>query len=361
MSNCDPRGDVTTVLVVDDSLFMRRLITDAIDRLPGFRVIGTATDGEAALRCIDELNPDVVTLDIEMPGLDGFGVLAAVMARDPRAIIVVSAYSQRGSTAAVRALALGAVDVVPKPSGPISLDLGEVSGDLQRALEAAREVRVDALRPCAMRTAPLVRRAGHRDVIVAIAASTGGPRALSLLLGALPAKLGAAVLVVQHMPPGFTAAMAARLNTLSPLPVAEAVHGAPIVPDRIWLAPGDFHMRVRRVGAELRIALDQNQPIWGSRPAADALFASIAKFCGETSVGVVLTGMGRDGSAGLAAIRAAGGRALAQDRATSVVYGMPARAVEEGAVDAVLPLEQIPSRIIEWLNSLAAVKAGGWR
>ncbi|MGD8866253.1 MAG: chemotaxis response regulator protein-glutamate methylesterase [Gemmatimonadales bacterium] len=361
MSNCDQFEDVTTVLVVDDSLFMRRLISDAIDRVPGFRVIGTATDGEAALRCIAELDPDVVTLDIEMPRLDGFGVLEAVMGRDPRAIVVVSAHTQRGSAAAVRALALGAVDVVSKPSGPVSLDLREVTGELQRALEAAREVRVDALTPRATRTVPLVKRTGHPDAIVAIAASTGGPRALSFVLGALPAKLGAAVLVVQHMPPGFTAALAKRLDTLSPLPVAEAIDGAPIVPDRIWLAPGDFHMRVRRIGTELRIALDQGQPIWGSRPAADALFASIAKLCGETSIGVVLTGMGRDGAVGLAAIRTAGGLALAQDRATSIVYGMPARAVEEGAVDAVLPLEQIPSRIVEWLNSLAAVEAGGWR
>lgn len=360
MSTFDRRNRVTTVLVVDDSLFMRRLISDAIDRLPGFRVIGSAADGETALRCIDQLNPDVVTLDIEMPRLDGFGVLETVMRRDPRAIIVVSAYTERGSAAAVRALALGAVDVVTKPSGPVSLDVKEVAGGLQRALEAAREARVRALAPRAARTVPLVRRAGHRDAIVAIAASTGGPRALSLVLSALPAKLGAAVLVVQHMPPGFTAALAARLDSLSRLPVAEAVDGAPVVPDRIWLAPGDFHMRVRRVGSELRLALDQGQPIWGSRPAADALFASIAKLCGETSLGVVLTGMGRDGAAGLAAIRAAGGRALAQDRATSIVYGMPGRAVAEGAVDAVMPLEQVPSRIVEWLNSQAAVGAGGW-
>lgn len=362
MSNCDRRkGVTTTVLVVDDSLFMRRLISDVIDRLPGYRVIGSATDGEEALRCIDELNPDVVTLDIEMPRLDGFGVLESVMKRKPKAIVVVSAYTERGSAAAVRALALGAVDVVPKPSGPVSLDVREVTGQLHRALEAAREARVDALTLRPTPPVPLGKPADHADAVVAIAASTGGPRALSLVLGALPAKLGAAVLVVQHMPPGFTAALATRLNSLSPLPVAEAVDGAPIVPDQVWLAPGDFHMRVRRVGNGLRIALDQGQPICGSRPAADALFASIADLCGETSVGVVLTGMGRDGAAGLAAIRAAGGRALAQDRATSIVYGMPARAVEEGAVDAELPLGQIPSRIVEWLQSLAVVEAGDWR
>lgn len=360
MSSSDDRA-VTTVLVVDDSVFMRRVISDMIDRFPGYRVVGVACDGEEALRCIDELDPDVVTLDIEMPRLDGFGVLERVMRQQPRPIVVVSGYTERGSQAAVRALGLGAVDVVPKPSGPISLDVKKVTGELHRAIEAARVAHVDALTSSAAPISPGGRRGGATDAIVAIAASTGGPRALSLVLGALPAKLGAAVLVVQHMPPGFTAALAARLDALSALSVAEAADGARIVPDRIWVAPGDFHMRVRRSGPELRISLDRGRPMWGSRPAADALFASIAEVRGETCLGVVLTGMGRDGAAGLAAIRAAGGRTLAQDRATSVVYGMPARAVEQGAVDALLPLEQIPSKIVEWLNSLGRVAAANWR
>lgn len=360
MSNSEDRG-VTTVLVVDDSVFMRRMISDVIDRFPGYRVIGVARDGEEALRSIQELDPDVVTLDIEMPRLDGFGVLQRVMRHGPRPVVVVSGHTARGSEAAVRALGLGAVDVVSKPSGPISFDVKKVTGELHRALEAARIAHIDVLTADVAPSLPDVRRSGAPDAVVAIAASTGGPRALSLVLAALPTELGAAVLIVQHMPPGFTAALAARLDSLSPLQVAEATDGARIVPDQVWMAPGDFHMRVRRNGSELRIALDRERPIWGSRPAADALFASLAKACGETCVGVVLTGMGRDGAAGLAAIRAAGGRTLAQDRATSVVYGMPARAVEQGAVDAVLPLEQVPSKIVEWLNSLGRVAAGEWR
>ena len=358
MSRSDTGGRTTTVLVVDDSLFMRRMISDAIDRFPGYRVIGAATDGEEALRCIHELDPDVVTLDIEMPRLDGFGVLERVMSLEPRAIIVVSAYTQRGSAAAMRALDLGAVDVVPKPSGPVSFDVKKVTGELHRALEAARVADIDALASSGKRATPIVSRVGARNAVVAIAASKGGPRALSFVLGALPADLGAAVLVVQHMPPGFTAALAARLDSLSALSVAEATDGAPIIPNRAWVAPGDFHMRVRRIGSEARIALDQREPIWGTRPAADVLFASVAEAYGAESIGVVLTGMGRDGAAGLGAIRAMGGRALAQNRATCVVYGMPARAVEEGAVDAVLPLDEIPMKIIEWLSSLAAVEAG---
>jgi two-component system chemotaxis response regulator CheB len=233
-----------------------------------------------------------------------------------------------------------------------------VTGELYRALEAARVADLKALSSSRTRVAPVVGRAGTRNAVVAIAASTGGPRALSLVLDALPADLGAAVLIVQHMPPGFTGALAARLDSLSALSVAEATDGAPVVPNRVWVAPGDFHMRVRRIGPAFRIALDQREPMWGTRPAADALFASVAEAYGVESMGIVLTGMGRDGAAGLGAIRAAGGRSLAQDRATSVVYGMPARAVEEGAVDAVLPLDEIPIKIVEWLGSLATVEVG---
>jgi len=358
MSKPEAPDRMTTVLVVDDSVFMRRMISDVIDGLPGYRVVGVATDGEEALRLIRELNPHIVTVDIEMPRLDGFGVLERVMASMPRPIIVVSAYTQRGSEFAIRALELGAVDVVPKPSGPVSLDVEKVSGELHRALDAARAADVNALALGRSRPTPLRRRLVAQDAVVAIAASTGGPGALSLVLGSLPADLGAAVLGVQHIPPGFTAALAARLDSLSALSVEEATDGVRLVPNRAWIAPGGFHMRVRRVGLQRKIVLDQGPRIWGTRPAADALFASVAEACGSRAIGVVLTGMGRDGAAGLGAIREAGGKSLAQNQATSVVYGMPARAVEEGAVDAVLPLDEIPGKIVEWLETLAAVEAG---
>ncbi len=351
MCRTEAPGRMTTVLVVDDSVFMRRMIAEVIDGLPGYHVIGVATHGEEALRLIDELDPDIVSVDIEMPRLDGFGVLERVMMSKPRPIIVVSAYTQRGSESAIRALELGAVDVVPKPSGPVSLDVEKVSGELHRALEAARAADVNALALGRSRPSVLCRRVEVRNAVVAIAASTGGPRALSLVLGSLPADLGAAVLIVQHMPPGFTSALAARLDSLSALSVNEATEGVRLVPNRAWIAPGDFHMRVQRIGSQRKILLDQGQKIWGTRPAADALFASVAEACGSQAIGVVLTGMGRDGAAGLAAIRAAGGTSLAQDQATSVVYGMPARAVEEGAVDAVLPLDEIPGKIVEWLET----------
>ena len=345
-------SDVARVLVVDDSVFMRRMITDMIEGFPGFRVVGTAADGEAALRAIAEHDPDIVTLDIEMPRLDGFGVLERVMAGKPRAIVVLSAYTGEGSESALRALELGAVDVVAKPSGPVSFDVAKVEAQLYDSLRAARIADLGALlrersgKPVGVSSA-------EKDAAVVLAASTGGPRALSYILSALPADLGASVLVVQHMPSGFTAALAVRLAAIAQLPVAEATGGDVVTSNRVFIAPGDFHMRVRRVDGDVRIALDQKELVNGTRPAADALFPTAAEAYGERCVGVVLTGMGRDGAAGLAGIRAAGGRTLVQDESSSVVYGMPGRAVEVGAAEQVLPLGDIPGAIVECLNSLA--------
>jgi two-component system chemotaxis response regulator CheB len=356
----------TTVLVVDDSVFMRRMISDMIDRFPGFHVAGVAADGEEALRRIEELDPDVVTLDIEMPRLDGFGVLERVMSSRPRPVVVFSAYTDTGSAAALRALDLGAVDFVAKPSGPISFDLGRVEVRLYEALRAAVVADVGALTAeRAVEAEPIAAPKIGGEAAVAIAASTGGPRALSHVLRALPANLGAAVLIVQHMPPGFTSTLAARLSGVASLPVLEASGGETVVPDTVWIAPGDvpdtvwiapgdFHMRVRRIDGEVKITLDQRESMWGTRPAADALFPSVAEAFGGCSVGVVLTGMGRDGANGLAAIRASGGRTIAQDRATSVVYGMPGRAVEQGAAEHVVSLDGIPGAIVECLGELPA-------
>ena len=348
----------TNVLVVDDSAFMRKMISEMISRLPGYRVIGSASDGEEALKAIEGLNPDVVTLDIEMPRLDGFQVLEKVMARRPIPFVVLSAYTSEGSESALRALDLGAVDLVAKPSGPISFDVARVEARLYEALEAARVADVDALirqrparHPIAMKGPKLPFCA-----VVAIAASTGGPRALTYILRALPAELDAAVLIVQHMPVAFTRVLATRLDEISGLKVAEARGGETLLPNHVWVAPGNFHMRVRRDGAAVKIVLDQRELICGTRPAADALFPSVAEAFGEHSLGVVLTGMGRDGAAGLVAIRAAVGRTLAQDEASSVVYGMPGRAVETGAVERSVSLQAMPEAIVSSLAALRRVE-----
>jgi two-component system chemotaxis response regulator CheB len=357
MSRSESTSDCATVLVVDDSVFMRRMVTDLIEGFPEFRVVGSAADGEAALRAIAEHDPDVVTLDIEMPRLDGFGVLERVMAERPRAFVVLSAYTGEGSGSALRALELGAVDVVAKPSGPVSFDVAKVEAQLYKSLQAARVADLGALL-MERRGAPVGVPAVEKGAAVVIAASTGGPRALSYIFSALPPNLGAAVLVVQHMPAGFTSALAVRLAAIAQLPVAEATGGDIVTPNRAFVAPGDFHMRVRRVEGDIRISLDQKELVNGTRPAADALFPTAAEAYGERCIGVVLTGMGRDGAAGLAGIRAAGGRTLVQDESSSVVYGMPGRAVEVGAAERVLPLGDIPGAIIECLNSLTAPAEG---
>lgn len=350
-----------SVLVVDDSAFMRRLICELVAADPAFEVVATARDGFDALRKLHRWQPDVVTLDLEMPGLDGLQVLGYIMSEAPRPVVVLSAYTADGAAATLRAFDYGAVDVVLKPSGAVSPDLGRVRERLHAALHAAvaaelrnlpmrlgRAAHADgraALPPAGAGTAP--------EVAVAVAASTGGPRALAELIPALPGRLGAAVLVVQHMPARFTRSLAARLGELGRLAVREAADGEPVHADTVYIAPGDQHMRVARdEHGAARIALDRQPPLWGVRPAADPLFESVAAHYGARALGVVLTGMGRDGAAGLAAIRRAGGGALAQDRGSSVVYGMPGAAAP--AAERILPLGEIGTVLAAWVRARAA-------
>jgi two-component system chemotaxis response regulator CheB len=358
------RGRPHTVLVVDDSAFMRRVISDILSSTDEFRVIGTARDGNDALRKVHQLDPDLVTMDVEMPGLDGLAALGYIMSETPRPVVMLSAYTVAGGDATMRALDYGAVDFVSKPSGTISLNLETVGDRLLEALRAAASANLSMIpvrvprRPPAPRRAPATlpaeappRRRRRRpseagapsEVAVAIAASTGGPRALAEMLPRLRTPLGAAVLVVQHMPAHFTRTFAERLDNLEGLPVAEAVDGEPVRSDRVYLAPGDYHMCVVNDGGTPRIALDQAVSVWGVRPAADRLFRSVAECYGLRGVGVVLTGMGRDGAEGLREIVAAGGGGIAQDRSTSVIYGMPQAAAEHA--HRVVPLAEVHAAI----------------
>lgn len=350
-----------TVLVVDDSAFMRRVLSDMIDRSPGFRVVGTAHDGLEALRRVEALDPDLITLDLEMPRLDGRQTLERLMAERPKPVVIVSAYTPEGSRAAIEALEMGAVDCVAKPSGPISLDMAKVEARLHGALQAAAAADLRALvaRPRRIRAARARPRPAAGEparVAVAIGASTGGPRALAHILPQLPADLGAAVFLVQHMPPHFTESLAQRLDHLCPFPVLHVRGGEFPVAGTAYLAPGDFHMRVRREPS-LRITLDQAPSVWGVRPSADVLFESVAETYGARTVGVVLTGMGRDGGAGLLRIREAGGVTVAQDRASSVVYGMPAHAVALGAAEETVELGGLARAIEERVGRLVALDA----
>jgi two-component system chemotaxis response regulator CheB len=345
-----------TVLIVDDSAFMRRMLADLLSASGRYRVVATANDGAEAVGAVRRWEPDVITMDIEMPVLDGLGAIAAIMRDRPRPIVVVSAHAPPGSALAIRALELGAVEIVAKPSQEDEAGLDDLGPELLRALEAAcaaDPTRVLALESLPPRLRP-TRVAGRRQsaqLVVALAASTGGPRALAEVVPRLVPDGRLAVLIVQHMPAGFTASLAARLNELSALTVREAVDGVDVLADTALVAPGGYHLRVERVGDGARVRLDRGPLVWGVRPAADVLFVSLAATFGRDAVGVVLTGMGRDGAAGLAALRRGGGRTFAQDDATSVVFGMPRAALAAGAAEEAVPLGALAARLNELVRS----------
>jgi two-component system, chemotaxis family, protein-glutamate methylesterase/glutaminase len=334
---------LSTVLVVDDSSFMRALIAEMVESTREFRVVGTAADGIEAIEAIRSLAPDIVTLDIEMPRLDGLQALDTIMRDMPRPVVMLSAAgSERGNEMTLRALERGAVEFVRKPSGPISIDLMTVKQELLGALKAASAVNMAGVRtpqnagvPVGAETVPK-KSSGAASRVVVIAASTGGPRALGEIVPHLPDTLGAAVLIVQHMPREFTRSLSHRLDLMSPLPVAEATDGETVLENHVYLAPGGFHMTVIGGSAAATIGLDTSPTIWGVRPAADPLFASAAEVFGVSAIGVILTGMGRDGAEGLRLIRAAGGRAVVQDRESSIIYGMPQAAMEMAGADRVV-------------------------
>jgi two-component system chemotaxis response regulator CheB len=348
-----------TVLVVDDSALVRQVVCDLIASFDEFEVAGTANDGMDALAKVHALDPDIVTLDIEMPMIDGIAALGYIMSEAPRPVVMLSGVNSRGAVdLTLRALELGAVDFVRKPAGAFADAMPAMADRLLEALRAAAVVNLRGV-PMLARVALAIDRArisvrGARGA-VAIAASTGGPRALVEVVPALTRELDAAVLIVQHMPPGFTAGLARRLDAMSPLGVSEATDGEAVLTNHVYIAPGGQHMTIASDGAQARIKLDVSPPVWGVRPAADPLFASVARHFGGACVGAVLTGMGRDGGAGLAAIRAAGGGAVVQDRATATIYGMPQFALEHAGADVVAPLGMVATSVTELLVARRAI------
>jgi two-component system chemotaxis response regulator CheB len=354
-------GEKIRVLVVDDSVVIRRLISHALEEDPSIEVVGSAANGAIALRQIEHLNPDVVTLDIEMPEMDGMEVLRHVRRDHPHLrVIMFSTLTERAAAITLEALTLGANDYVTKASNEGSLDrsMARLQEELVPKIRQFFKLAGSAPDAHALVSSgqsehggvpvrAAARLAAIRPRAVVIGVSTGGPTALGTVLPHFPADFPLPVLVVQHMPALFTRLLAERLHASCRLPVEEAVHGAPIQPGRVLIAPGDFHLKVTGSGAGVRVCLDQSPPLNSCRPAVDALFASASEAWGGAVVAAVLTGMGQDGLRGTNMLKAQGATVLAQDEATSVVWGMPGSVVNAGLADRVLPLGAIVPEILK--------------
>jgi two-component system chemotaxis response regulator CheB len=336
------------IVVADDSRLMRRMLSDALAK-QGFDVVATAADGDEALAACNEHRPDALTLDLAMPGMDGIGVLRALRAgkAQPVPVVVVSAFSPAHGARAVDALAEGAFDLVPKPAFGEGLEdfTAELGRKVHEAAHSGRvrrpAARLAPRRPVQEPAAPRPAAVGKR--LVVIACSTGGPKALGELIPQLPSPLGAGLVIVQHMPPGFTASLATRLDAASPLTVTEAAGGESLAPGTALLAPGGAHLRLT---AERHVQLSDDAPVGGLKPRADFTIEDAAKHWGSRMVLVVLTGMGRDGLEGAKAVKAAGGRVLAEAESTCTVYGMPRAVADAGLADEILPLDELADAIV---------------
>jgi two-component system chemotaxis response regulator CheB len=345
------------VLIVDDSAVVRKVLSDELSRAKGIEVVGTAMDPYIARDKIIQLQPDVITLDLEMPRMDGLTFLSKLMKHYPLPVIIISSLTPKGSDTAMQALELGAVDVVCKPGTAFSVaDISRSLVDKIHAAAAANlkknDFQVSASLPAVspvVSSTKILRHTTHS--ILAIGASTGGTKAIEAVLTAMPSDTPGTV-IVQHMPENFTAAFARRLNEICPMEVREAQHNDRVVPGVALIAPGNHHMVLRRSGAQYLVEIKGGPQVHHQRPSVDVLFHSVAREAGLNAVGVILTGMGADGAAGLLAMKDAGARTIAQDENSCVVFGMPKEAIRMGAAGEIVSLNQIPQHISKAFQKL---------
>ena len=346
------------VLVVDDSALIRNVMTEILSQDPEIQVVGTAPDPYVAREKIKGLKPDVLTLDVEMPKMDGLTFLQKLMAARPMPVVMVSSLTEQGAATTLQALESGAVDFVTKPTMDIQHGMSDLAHQITSKVKIAAQATVKKrTQPadCAERIKVLAAQSAMiktTDTIIAIGASTGGTEALRELLEVLPPNTPP-IVMTQHMPERFTKSFADRLNQLCQIQVKEAQEGDSVIPGQALLAPGNYHMELRRSGARYYVTLNQEPPINRHRPSVDAMFRSVARYAGGNSLGVILTGMGNDGAAGMVEMKQAGAFNVAQDEASCVVFGMPKEAIKAGGIDKILPLNEIPGALLAHLKMVS--------
>jgi len=348
------------VLIVDDSAVIRSIIRSALATDPQIEVVGMAADGAEALTKIAQLRPDVVTLDVEMPRMNGLAVLDRAAGKVPVSFLMVSTLTQAGAQITFDALRKGAVDYITKPQSAAKAALPDFRDELLVKVRAAARCKGRVrrlLQEAGGSTAPTLPPNKVRGWVVAIGISCGGPQTLYEMLPAFPSDF-VPILITQHMPAAFTGTFARHLDQRCAMRVKEAEHNEPLADGTIYIAPGSHHLRLVRRGVQLLTALDEGPPVSGHRPSVDVMLESVARVCGARAVGVIMTGMGRDGATGLGLVRDAGGVTIAQDETTSFVYGMPKAAAQTGKVQQIVPLPRIPQAIAEALQGRRLVAGG---
>lgn len=336
------------VLVVDDSALIRSLLSEIIRSEPELLLVGAASDAYAARDMVNQFRPDVITLDVEMPKVDGLTFLEKLMKARPTAVVMISSLTAQGADVTLRALELGAVDFLAKPKVDIARGIEEYRLEIIAKIKAAACAKISRHTPSQPKKTPRL-LFKTTEKIIAIGASTGGTEAIKAVLTEMPVD-SPGIVITQHMPPGFTTTFAKRLDMSCRISVHEAQGGERIVPGHAYLAPGDKHLTVVRSGADYRIELNDGPRVSGHKPSVDVMFESVAESVGSNALAVILTGMGKDGAMGIKSIAEQGGFTMAQDEATSLIFGMPQEAIKTGCVKQVAPLEEISQRLIEVLN-----------